>query len=367
MKRVLIWGMTSNWGGIESVLFNYVTKANKDKIRFDFITTFKTIPRSEELKKIGCRIIFICDRRSNYFRYKEEINGFFKQHAKEYDAIWLNDCMFANIDALKLAKKYGINKRIIHAHNSNNLGGGKSRIIRHRINSFFLPNYATDYWACSQLAGEWSFSKSILNSENYRVINNAIDCKQYVFDPDKRKEKRRELGISDNCFVIGHVGRFDYQKNHPFLLNILKDTLKADNNTILLSVGTGTDWQQIKNQSIEMGIDTNIMFLGQRNDVNELFQAMDIFVLPSQFEGLPVVLVEAMASGLTCIVSDKVTKESAVIPDLVIFDPIDGNENIWTRDILKVKKNITRRNTIEEMKKAGFDINTQAARFHELF
>lgn len=367
MKNVLIWGMTANWGGIESVLFNYVVNSNRNEIRFDFITTFKSIPRSEVLKSCGCKIYHICDRRSNYMKYRMEMNTFFKMHAKEYDAIWLNDCMFANIDSLKLAKKYGIRKRIVHAHNSSNLGGGKSRIIRHKFNLLLLPKYATDYWACSQLAGEWTFPKKILESSHYMVINNAIDCEKYSYNILKRKQSRDSLNISDNTFVIGHVGRFDYQKNHMYLLEIMNKLCDEIDNVILLSIGTGSDYEKIKNKASEMKLDKRILFLGQRSDVAELFQAMDLFVLPSKFEGLPVVLVEAMASGLPCIVSDNITKESQIIPELCKFDSIDGNIETWVMDIKKAMKYKNRRDTINEMREAGYDIKRQALSFHELF
>lgn len=367
MKRVLVWGMTENWGGIESVLFNYVNYSNKNKIQFDFITTSKSIPRSKDLENIGCKIYYISSRRSNYFKYKNELNAFFKEHSVEYEAIWLNDCMFANIDALKLAKKYNIKKRIIHAHNSNYLGGGKSRIIRHKINSLFLSKYATDYWACSQLAGEWSFSKKILRAPNYRLINNAIDCEKYSYNPAKRKVVRSALGINDNIFVIGHVGRFDYQKNHPYLLEIMKNICSEEDDIILLSVGTGSDWELIKKQAEDMKLNDKIMFLGQRSDVADLFQAMDIFVLPSQFEGLPVVLIEALAAGLPCIISNKITKEAGIIPELCKFEAIDGNVEKWVSDAKEIKEKNNRKNTFKEMRRAGYDIKTQASAFHELF
>lgn len=367
MKKVLVWGMTENWGGIESVIFNYVSNSDKNQICFDFITTFKSIPHSEDFKNLGCKVYYICGRRLNYFKYKHQLNNFMKNHASEYDAVWLNDCMFANIDILKLAKKYGIKKRIIHAHNSNYLGGGKSRIIRHKINSLFLPKYVTDYWACSQLAGEWSFSKKVLKSFNYRVINNAIDCKKYSFDPIKRQSIRLALGIDNKKCVIGHVGRFDYQKNHLYLLQIMKTICAKDNDMILLSIGTGTDWGLIKNEAKNMKLADIIIFLGQRSDMADLFQAMDVFVLPSRFEGLPVVLVEALAAGLPCLISDRVTKEAGIIPRLCKFESIDGNVEKWVEDIEKVKIKSDRKNTFDEMKLAGYDIKTQASKFHELF
>lgn len=364
MKRVLIWGMTANWGGIESVLYNYVTNSKYDEIRFDFITPFKRVPRSDKLEKLGCKIVYIPDRRSNYLKYRKELTTFFKKHSYEYDALWLNDCMFANIDALKLAKKYGIKKRIIHAHNSAHLGGGVSRVIRHKINSLLLPLYATDYWACSELAGKWSFSNRIRNSHNYLILNNAIDTDKYKYDLYKRKKKRKELGITQDKFVIGHVGRFDYQKNPEYLLKIMLE-LKKDRKYMLLSIGVGSDWEIIKNKAKEFGMD-NILFLGQREDVDELFQAMDCFVLPSQFEGLPVVLIEAMAAGLPCVISDKVTQEVAIVSDLAKFESINGNVKAWINDI-KESENIIRRDTSSEICDAGFDIKKQANKFHQLF
>lgn len=367
MKRVLVWGMTSNWGGIESILFNYATFSDCSKICFDFITTFEPIPRSEELKKTGSSIYYITSRRHNYWKYRKELKSFFKKHAKEYDAVWLNDCMFANIDILKFAKKYGIKKRIIHAHNSNNLGGGISRIIRHKINSIFLPLYATDYWACSQLAGEWSFSKKILNSNKYKVINNAIDCEKYVYDYKKREEIRQKLNISSEKFVIGHIGRFDYQKNHRFLLKILKQLYYENKDVILLSIGIGNDWELIKKEAKEMGLSKCILFLGQRNDIVNLYQAMDVFLLPSRFEGLPVVLVEAMASGLPCLVSDKITKEAEIIPELISFISIENGVIDWIQKINKINKNYDRKNTINEMRTVGYDIKIQTVRFYGLF
>lgn len=367
MKRVLIWGMTSNWGGIESILFNYVKHANKEEISFDFITTFQSIPRFDELELLGCKIYYLPDRRTHIWNYRKEINNFFKVHAKEYDAFWLNDCMFANIDALKLAKKYGIKKRILHAHNSNSLGGGKSRILRHKFNSMLLPLYVTDYWACSQLAGEWSYSEKILSSNRYRVINNAIDCERYAFDKEKRDCIRKQLGIREDVFVVGHVGRFDYQKNHPYLLDLFSKFRKKHSNSLLLSIGTGSDFEVIRAQARKLGIDENVMFLGQRSDVDSLFQGMDIFVLPSQFEGLPVVLVEALSSGLPCVISDKVTKESAIIPELCEFESIDGDSEAWISDIEYFMKECERVDTTSKMQMAGFDIKTQASIFHELF
>lgn len=366
MKRVLIWGMTSNWGGIESVLYNYVMNSNQTKIVFDFISTFASIPREKELQRHGCKVTHIIDRRTNYLQYRSELDQYMKKHAHEYDAVWLNDCMFANIDILKLAKKYGVKKRIIHAHNSNSLGGGLSRMIRHKINVKLLPLYATDYWACSQLAGEWSYPNKILSSKKYRVIPNAIKCEKYRFSQEIRKDYREQLDITDK-FIVGHIGRFDYQKNHIYLLKIFKELLQMNKDCILLSIGVGTDWEFVQEETKKMGIGDNVMFLGQRNDIAQLLQAMDVFVLPSQFEGLPVVLVEAMAAGLPCFISDRVTKESGIIQDLAFFESIDKSPVIWAENIRKLSLDFKRKDTYKDMVEAGYEIFNQASEIHLLF
>lgn len=367
MKKVLIWGMTSNWGGIESVLYNYVINSNKDIIQFDFITTFPSIPRADELEKNGSSIYFLPDRKKDFFSYKKALNFFMKKNANKYDAVWLNDCMFGNIDILKISKRYNINKRIIHAHNSNSLGGGASRYIRHKINSIQLHRYVTDYWACSQLAGEWSFSPKILSSNKYKVINNAIDSYQYKYDLDIRNRKKKELGIKEDIRVIGHIGRFDYQKNHLYLLDIYHEYIIKHPETILICIGTGTDFEKVKEYAENKGLINNILFLGQRNDVKELLQAFDMFLLPSRFEGLPVVVVEALASGLPCFISDKITSEVAIIPRLVNFISIEEKPSEWVRIIDDKMNGFKRENTQREIIDSGYDIVDEARKLEELF
>ena len=367
MKRILIWGMTSNWGGIESVLYNYVVNTDTTKAKYDFITTFPTIPYEKELNHFGSKIYHLPNRKSDFFNYKKELLEFMERHAKEYDAVWLNDCMFGNIDIIKMAKKFGIKKRIVHAHNANSLGGGISRLIRHKINVLTIPFFATDYWACSQLAGKWTYSKKILKSNHYIVINNAIDSTSYKYDTEVRKKKRAELSISDDTVVIGHIGRFDYQKNHPYLIDIFEKILQRKNKIHLVCVGIGTDWNLIKNLAAKKRIESHISFLGQRKDVHELLQAFDLFILPSKFEGLPVVVVEALAAGLPCFLSDKITTEVSIIPELVSFQSIEKAPELWVDDIERKMKDFHRSDTQDKIIKAGFDIHDQAKKIIDLF
>lgn len=367
MKKVLIWGMTSNWGGIESVLYNYVMNSDKNKIKYDFITTFETIPREDELIRFGCQIIHLPARKTYYMAYKKSLKNFMKRHATEYDAVWLNDCMFGNIDILKYAKKYGIERRIVHAHNANSLGGGRSRYIRHKLNTAVLPLYVTDFWACSQLAGEWTYNNRILSKSNYKVIRNAINCERYKFDKECRDVVRKRLGIADHTFVVGHIGRFDYQKNHPYLLKVFSNILRKNTDSCLVLVGTGTDWKEVKEQAMKMQLDKKVLFLGQRDDIPELLSAFDVFVLPSRFEGLPVVLVEAMASGLHCFISDKVTEEARLVPELSHFKSIECNSAEWAEDILSTAYQSLREDKYRQLQKKGFDIATQANVLSDIF
>ncbi len=366
-KKVLVWGMTSNWGGIESVLFNYVTHADNSSLRFDFITTFNKIPREEKLISLGCNVVHITDRRNNFFAYKRQLNQFMKTYSFKYDAIWLNDCMFANIDILKLAKKYGIQMRVVHAHNAKNLGGGWFRLIRHKINILLLPLYATNYWACSDLAGQWTYSYNIRQSSKYHIINNAIDCQMYRYNNEQRKKCRDEFKISRETFVVGHIGRFDYQKNHGYILAIFQEIAKICSDSKLVLVGVGEDWNKIKKQVDGLEIRDKILLLGQRDDVSYILQMFDVFILPSRFEGLPVVIVEALASGLQCYVSDKVTKEAAVLPEFMHYLSIDDSPEIWANKIIGHKEQMIRQDTYTKMCNANYDINTEANKLSAIF
>ena len=223
-----------------------------------------------------------------------------------------------------------------------------------------LPEYATNLFACGKDAGDWMFGGA-----SYQIINNAIDVAAYTCDPTKRQEMRRQLGL-ENEFTIGHVGRFSQPKNHPFLLDIFAALLKKEPDAVLLLVGGGEGMPRIQAKVQELGIAEHVRFLGVRSDVADLMQAMDVFVFPSLYEGLPVTMVEAQASGLPCIISDKVPPECILTDGLVNIMPLSASPEAWAEKILTMRA-VPRTDRREEIAAHGFDITTEVVKLQEFY
>lgn len=356
MNKVLIWGATDTVGGVESVLWNYVSHIPTSHIQFDFINTYEDISIGDKVRKRGSKVYSLPNRKKNIVEYKKAINKFMREHASEYTAVWLNDCMFGNIDILKLAKKYHVPKRIIHAHNSLNMGGGKSRLIRHKINSWMLRFYVSDYWACSRLAADWSYPRDIVNK--VKIIPNAVDIKMFSVHSNVRSKYREDLKIN-NKLVFGHVGRFHFQKNHLFLIDIFSSIHKLNPESVLLLIGTGEDEEKVRERVAFYGLEKSVIFLGTRMDTPQLYQAMDAFLLPSLFEGLPVVMVEAQASGLPCFVADTITREADISGNVEYYSLNDSKE-VWGKRITEYMTNFVRHDVSETIAKNGYSIEKAA-------
>ena len=356
--------LTSN-GGVESVIMNYYRNINRNNIQFDFLCNTEQVAYEDEINKLGGRIFRVTARSKNIKKYKKDMKEFFKQNAKNYDTIWVNICSLANIDYLKYAKKYGIKRRIIHCHNSQNMDSF-IRGLLHKYNKIFLKNYATDFWTCSNDASRWFYSKKMMQSNKYCVIKNAIDTKKFIFNEKVRNEYRDKLKINDK-FVIGNVGRFHFQKNHPFIIKIFNEIHKQKPNSVLLLVGVGPDEDKIRKLVKEYNLENSVKFLGSRNDVPELMQAMDIFLFPSLFEGLALVAIEAQTAGLPVFASDKVIASETKIDNTIFnFISLDENESYWAQAILKFDNNKSQRNSNEELiKESGYDIKVEALKLEE--
>jgi glycosyltransferase involved in cell wall biosynthesis len=358
MIKVLIWGATDTVGGVEAVLWNYVSHIPTDQIQFDFINTYEDISIGDKVRERGSCVFGLPNRKKHLFAYRKALKKFMCDHAKEYSVVWLNDCMFGNIDILKQAQKYGIQRRIAHAHNSLNMGGGLSRLVRHKINSWLLRFYVTDYWACSEIAGNWSYPKNIVKSGRVKVIPNAVDVDRFVLQEEIRQKIRISLKAEDK-FIFGHVGRFHFQKNHLFLIDVFREIHKLMDNALLLLIGEGEDEPIVRQRVAEYGLEQSVIFLGTRTDTNELYQAMDAFVLPSIFEGLPVVMVEAQASGLPCFVADTITKESDISGN-VRFYSLSMKPKQWAENILGELEHFSRKDIRNTISEKGYNIDKRA-------
>lgn len=347
LKMIRILHIVSNMqqGGIENFIMNIYRNIDRNKIQFDFLVHYKKrFYFDDEIEKMGgkiYRLSFMEDK--NIFKYIHQLNIFFKNHM-EYKVVHAHMGSLGGI-YLNIAKKYNIPIRIAHSHGASHLNTLKG-YIKYFMNKRF-KYVANIYWACSTEAGVYMFG----NKKKFEIIPNAINMEDFIFNIDIRNKVRKELNISDEI-VIGNVGRFNLQKNHLFLLDIFSEIHKINPNTLLLLVGNGELEKDIKEKINSLKLFNNVKLLGIRSDVNRIYQAMDLFLMPSLFEGLPLTGVEAQTSKLRCFFSDVITKEVA-ITDNVMFIPLKLTAEEWAKIILN---NVLYDRETIEIKNKRFDI-----------
>lgn len=349
-------------GGVEAVTINYYRNIDKNKVQLDFICDEDStnIPY-EEIERMGGKVIIIPSY-SKPFKYHKALKRVLKEG--NYKIIHSN-INTLSVFSLFAAKCAGVPVRIAHSHSTTNKKEKKKNLMKQVLRPFSKV-FATDYMCCSELAGRWLFGNKEYDKGNVYLLNNAIDLDKFKYNESLRKKKRKELGIKDNTLVIGHIGRFVAQKNHDFLIDIFDEIHKKNNNSILLLAGQGPLMEDIKNKVKELNLDDNVKFLGQRNDANELYQAFDVFLLPSLYEGLPVVGVEAQAAGLLCYLSDDMTKETKVL-DITKFMSLNNTLKEWADNILDDVKKYKRIDTSKEMTAKNFNIKEEAKKLEEYY
>ncbi len=359
--RILVVGMTKNPGGIETVVMNYVRNADPEKVQFDFLSTFPHIAYEDELRKRGSRVVHIPIRHEHPIQFREGLNAFMNEHAKDYDAIWVHLCSLVNIDFLKSAYDNGIPRRIIHCHNSQNMWGWLRNII-HKEHRKKITTYATDYWTCSEDAVEWFYGEGIKSNPRYAYIPNAINPEDVAFDTQKRIAVREAMGWNGKI-VLGNVARLHTQKNQSYLLHALAPVLAPSSDVVLVMVGDGDLGESLQQEADALGIADNVQFLGLRKDVRDLYQGMDVFVLPSKFEGVSVAFLEAQANGLPCLVSDTLSDEG-IMNDNVLKLPITaGDEKQWA-DAVRQLADSGGRTQHPRIKGSKHDIHKQIKEFY---
>ena len=283
-EKIIVAHIMGKWngGGVESVVMNYYRNIDRNRIQFHFLCDEDStdIPY-EEIEKLGGKVIVIPPYQK-LFKYQKELYRIFKENNYKIIHSHINAL---SVFPLRIAKKAGVPIRIAHSHSTSNKKEWKKNILKMILRPF-SKLYANNYFACTEYAGKWLFGKKVVERKELNVINNAIDLKKFEFNENTREDLRKELGIKEDVLVIGHVGRFMKQKNHEFLIDVFEKAIKQDDNIYLILVGQGPLEDKIKEMTKEKGIENKILFLGQRNDVNKLYQAMDIFVLPSLYEGL---------------------------------------------------------------------------------
>jgi len=349
----------SKSSGVMSVIMNYYRHINREKIQFDF-AFFKDIDNTyeEEIKNYGGKV-FLIPKPSNK-SFKERFAEILVQN--KYIALHIHEVYLTFLLA-PIAKKNGIPNIITHSH-ATMYSDKLISSIRNRILCLRLKKHATHYFACSKAAGEFLYGKKSLNSGSVVIINNAIDLQKYKFNQSVRDIVRRELGLQNN-FVVGHIGRFNKQKNHIFLIEIFDKIRRKNPRAKLLLVGEGPLFEQVKEKINQLDVSEDIILLGKRNDVPALLQAMDVFILPSLFEGLPVVAVEAQASGLPIVMSSNITMEVGL--HNYKFISLNETPEHWADEVLKMYKVNARDDASDILVKYGFDINVEANKLEKLY
>jgi glycosyltransferase involved in cell wall biosynthesis len=318
---------------------------------------------SKEIKNLGGKIYSVPRFKvTNYFTYKKALETFFKEH-NYYAAVQGHMTSTASI-YLPIAKKAGIPITIAHARSAGvdqGIRGIVTKIIRYP-----LKNRADFLFTCSKEAGVAVYGKKAVKAGKVITIPNAIDAERFSYNETVRNEVRKELGISDK-FVIGHVGRFGFMKNHAYLLDIFNEICKQRKDAVLVLVGEGGLMGDIKAKAESLGLKDKVYFLGNHSDIERYYQAFDYFVFPSTFEGFPGSVAEAQTSGLRCLLSDKVTREVA-LTDLVTYKNIDEPAINWAMEILKnADKAMVRKDQSHIIKEKDFDVKAQARKLEEFY
>lgn len=363
--RVLQVGMTRNLGGIETYLIEQFRHLDKSKIDYDFvnITGEYSICYEDEILASGSKIFKVVSRHKNPLLHYWQWFNILLQHKGVYDVIVLNTNSLEYVFPLVLGKVFGIPVRVIHSHNSGfENKQGLARRLLVGMNKKLLAWSANLRFACSQFAGQWMFKDN-----PYHVIYNAIDIHKYDANLAVRDEMRQALNL-DTALTLLHVGRFSYQKNHSFLLDIFKEVHSIQPDSVLLLVGDTTEESEflteVKRKIKAYGLEHVVRLLGRRDDVNKIMQAADVLVMSSFFEGLTVVGIEAQASDLPLLLSDTVTKELGLLPSTQ-FISLEAGPTAWAKAIVNSKQH-NRQSRYEELKAAGYDIGNETERVEKL-
>lgn len=335
-------------GGIERFVMNYYRHIDRTKIQFDFLVSVETRGYfDDEIKNLGGVIYHAYSLRKNPLKNYMDIARIIKDN--HYLIVHRHTGSAFGYFDLHAAKYGGAEYLILHSHNNQ-----AGNIILHKLCKIFLK-IDCEKLACSQEAGEWLFGKNA----SFKVISNAIECDKFKFTYEVRKNIRHNWEL-ENKFVIGHVGRFEKQKNHQRLLRIFKRIVDNENESILICVGVGSLLEDCKREAKKLGIQDKVLFLGERSDVNLLMQAFDVFLFPSLYEGFPFVLVEAQASGLFCITSEQVPKECNISGNFFHLN-LEETDDVWAKEIVQCKGMVKSREKYASiMADKGFDINRNA-------
>lgn len=350
-------------GGVERFLLNYYQNMNRDKVRFDVVVPGYHVGILEEkFQELGSSVYHVPRLSGNLTKHVKEVYRLIKDG--KYDIVHCHG--YKSCMGLVLAWLCKVKVRIVHSHMAFETES-KLRKCKRNMVAMLCKRLANYWFACGEDAGAWLFGRKNVEKGKVKIVYNAIGLSEYAFSNEKRAKLREELKFGDN-FVVGNVARFSYQKNQEFLVEVLREIVKTENNVLFVFVGTGDTLESIKEMAEEYDVCEKMLFLGARDDVQELLSAMDFFVLPSRYEGLGIALIEAQVAGLNCLASIYVPREAKITNSIEFLDIENPSE--WSDKIIsyiKKERKLERTDTKKMELYANYDIITQAKVLQELY
>lgn len=358
--RVLQVLNVMDFGGVESVVMNYFRHINREQIQFDFaVSQDSLLPQKDEIQKLDGKI-YLLPSITHIIKYCCALKKIIQENNYEIVHCHMNTLNVVPLFAAYCAKT---KVRICHNHTTAHRGEGKKTIMKYLLRSS-CKWFATDYFACGESAARWMYGNKCFNNGRVYLMRNAIDVEKFRYNAAVRNRLRKQAGLTDK-FVIGHIGRFVYQKNHTFLVDVFFEIYKRKPDAVLLLVGEGELEEIIKEKVKSLGIEQSVIFYGTTMDTSILYQVMDVFLFPSYYEGFGMAAVEAQCSGLYVVASEYIPKE-AKITDLFQYSSLKYKSSNWAQDILNNCKNFHERDKAYLLvKEKGFSIHSEAGKLIE--
>lgn len=363
MIRILHIIGSMNAGGMETMIMNYYRNIDRNKIQFDFlINSEEKCFYEDEIIRLGGIIYRVVSRRKDIVNNRKQVKEFFKYN--KYKVAHFHQGITYYYPLL-VAKKYGVEKRIIHNHG---IDAKYKKYLKIYINMYAkkrICSLATKYISCSENVNNDLFTKKIISSNKIIILNNAIDVEKYKYNEEYKKEMLSKLNLEGKK-IYGHIGTFTYPKNHTFLIDIFNDIYKKESDSCLLLVGEGPLLEEIREKVKRYKLEKKVFFLGVRDDVNKILSAIDVLIFPSIFEGLPLTLIEAQASGVKIFTSDSIEKNVDIINNCT-FISLDTSTEEWSEKIVKYGSNDNRKRYNEIVVESEYNIQNKVKELEELY
>lgn len=360
MKRVLVCGFTENYGGMESYIMGIYRHIDRELLQFDFVNVLnKKIAYEDEIRELGGQVHYVPRKKNGIIQHYKKIKEIFKNN--EYEAVYYQcNRKIISLDMFKYAKKNGVPYRIIHSHNSTQINVSKLDAIRQSFSEKNMDKYVNKFFACSEEAGKWMF-----DNREFTVIKNSVNVDKFRFNPQLREKFRNKYNTGDKL-IIGTVGRLEEQKNPLYIIEIVRELKNTLNDDFLFwHVGEGAYKETMLERINKYNLDDIYTFFDRETPVYEIMNAMDVFILPSKHEGFPIVLVEAQATGLPCVISDNITM-SCDLTGKISYISLDEDYNVWTKKIVEMSEPERTDGSMQICEK-GYDIESVALEIQEFF